>query len=79
MKGFFEGYFFLIIHALFLEALAQVSVFVRDENDTVCGGLIGEVCWNWLEIQILIVNEDIRKSGLGTRLLLEAEQIARDN
>jgi GNAT superfamily N-acetyltransferase len=57
----------------------EINLFVRDENDTVCGGLIGEVCWNWLEIQILIVNEDLRESGLGTKLLIEAEQIARDN
>lgn len=57
----------------------EINLIVRDENDNICGGLIGEVCWNWLEIQILIVNEDLRKSGLGTKLLLEAEQIARDN
>ncbi|TQR17538.1 GNAT family N-acetyltransferase [Psychrobacillus vulpis] len=57
----------------------EITLFVRDEKDTVCGGLIGEICWNWLEIQILIVNEDLRKSGLGTKLLLEAEQIAREN
>ncbi|MDI2588727.1 GNAT family N-acetyltransferase [Psychrobacillus sp. NEAU-3TGS] len=57
----------------------EINLFVRDENDHVCGGLIGEICWNWLEIQILMVNEDLRKSGLGTKLLLEAEQVARDN
>lgn len=57
----------------------EINLFIRDENNTVCGGIIGEVCWNWLEIQILIVYEELRKSGLGTKLLLEAEQIARDN
>lgn len=57
----------------------EITLFIRDENNTVRGGIIGEVCWNWLEIQILMVDENLRKSGLGTKLLLEAEQIARDS
>jgi GNAT superfamily N-acetyltransferase len=57
----------------------EITLFLRDENNAVRGGIIGEVCWNWLEIQILIIDENLRKSGLGTKLLLEAEQIARDS
>lgn len=54
----------------------QINLFLRDENGGVCGGLLAEVCWNWLEIHSLMVDEAIRKSGYGTKLLLEIEQIA---
>lgn len=39
-------------------------------------GVLGEICWNWLEIHTLMVDEDIRKLGYGSKLLLEIEQIA---
>ncbi len=54
----------------------QISLFIRDENGLVRGGLLGEVCWNWLEIHTLVVDEEIRKFGYGTKLLLEIEKIA---
>ncbi|MEK4486223.1 GNAT family N-acetyltransferase [Psychrobacillus sp. FSL H8-0484] len=57
----------------------EIKLFIRDENNIVRGGVIGEVCWNWLEIQVFMVDEDLRKLGLGTKLLLEAEQIARES
>ncbi|OZM57328.1 GNAT family N-acetyltransferase [Lottiidibacillus patelloidae] len=54
----------------------EVSLILLDNNENVVGGLLGEICWNWLEIHILMVNEDIRKMGYGTKLLFEAEKIA---
>ena len=54
----------------------QISLFLKDENGLVRGGLLGEVCWNWLEIHTLMVDEDIRKFGYGSKLLSEIEQIA---
>lgn len=56
----------------------EISLFLKDENGTVCGGILGEVCWNWLEIHTLMINEDIRKLGYGTKLLLEIEKIANE-
>ncbi len=41
------------------------------------GGLLGEICWNWLEIHTLMMDEELRESGHGTKLLMEAERIAR--
>lgn len=54
----------------------QISLFLKDENGLVRGGLLGDVCWNWLEIHTLMVDEDIRKFGYGSKLLSEIEQIA---
>lgn len=54
----------------------QISLFLRDENGLVRGGLLGDVCWNWLEIHTLMVDEEIRRFGYGSLLLVEIEQIA---
>ena len=40
------------------------------------GGILAEVCWNWLEIHTFMIDEDIRKTGFGTKLLAEIETIA---
>ncbi|CAM4000745.1 GNAT family N-acetyltransferase [Lederbergia lenta] len=54
----------------------EVNLFLRDENGTVRGGILGEICWNWLEIHTLMIDEDIRKLGYGSKLLSKIEQIA---
>lgn len=40
--------------------------------------VLGETCWNWLEIQYLFVEETYRGSGYGKKLIQEAEKIARE-
>jgi len=54
----------------------EINVFLKDENNNVRGGILAEVCWNWLEIHTLMIDADIRKSGFGTKLLLELEHMA---
>lgn len=54
----------------------EVNFFLLDEDENVRGGILGEVCWNWLEIHTLMVDEDLRGLGYGTKLLVEMEQIA---
>ncbi|MBS4220298.1 GNAT family N-acetyltransferase [Bacillus sp. FJAT-49711] len=54
----------------------EIGLFIKDDEGVVHGGLIGSICWNWLEIYNLFVGEDIRKLGYGTKLLLTAENIA---
>ncbi|MFJ7973524.1 GNAT family N-acetyltransferase [Psychrobacillus sp. NPDC096389] len=54
----------------------EINLFLKDENGMVRGGILAEVCWNWLEIHTLMIDEDIRKSGYGTTLLLEIERLA---
>ncbi|MYL49797.1 GNAT family N-acetyltransferase [Halobacillus litoralis] len=55
----------------------EVQLYVKDADEYVRGGLLGEICWNWLEIHTLMMDEEFRGSGHGTKLLMEAERIAR--
>jgi GNAT superfamily N-acetyltransferase len=54
----------------------EICLFLKDDNGIVRGGILSEICWNWLEIRTFMIDEDIRKSGFGTKLLLEIEKIA---
>ncbi|MBP2243282.1 GNAT superfamily N-acetyltransferase [Cytobacillus eiseniae] len=56
----------------------EICLFLKDENGIVRGGILSEVCWNWLEIHTFMIDEEIRKSGYGTKLLAELEKIAVD-
>lgn len=56
---------------------AEVSLTVKDDHEQVVGGLMGLVCWTWLEIDVLWVKEEVRGKGYGTALIKEAERIAR--
>jgi GNAT superfamily N-acetyltransferase len=54
----------------------ELNLILLDENENVRGGILGEICWNWLEIHTLMIDEDLRGLGYGTKLLVEMEQIA---
>ncbi len=54
----------------------EITLTLLDATGDIRGGLVGEICWNWMEVKILMVDEDLRSGGHGTRLLREAERIA---
>jgi len=54
----------------------EICLFLKDDNGIIRGGILSEICWNWLEIHTFMIDEDIRKSGYGTKLLSELEKIA---
>ena len=56
----------------------EIHLFVKDDAGRVCGGILGEICWNWLEIEYLFVEPDFRRQGIGKRLMHEAEKMARE-
>ncbi|MGD6796093.1 GNAT family N-acetyltransferase [Metabacillus indicus] len=56
----------------------EVNVYLKDESGLVRGGILCEICWNWLEIHTLMIDEDLRHSGYGSQLLAEAEKIASE-
>jgi GNAT superfamily N-acetyltransferase len=43
----------------------------------VVGGLIGEIYWGWLYINLLFIREELRGHGYGHQLLTRAEDAAR--
>ncbi len=53
-----------------------LHLIVRNNAGTVIGGLIADTYWSWLAIEILWLREDVRKQGLGSRLLKMAEEEA---
>ena len=55
------------------------SIFMKDQNNKVLGGVIVSFLWNGMEIQSLWVDESQRKQGWGQKLMeaVEAEAIKR--
>jgi len=52
------------------------GIFVRDEADTIRAGLIGNCYAGWLFVNLLWIEAGLRRAGIGTRLIAEAERHA---
>ena len=61
------------------ESEDQEFLFSIRKGENLVGGIYGSVYWNGLEIDTLWVDAQHRGSGIGTRLLSEAETFAREN
>jgi GNAT superfamily N-acetyltransferase len=46
-------------------------------DQEVVGGLVGETHWGWLFVHLLFVKEELRGRGYGHRLMVLAEEEAR--
>ncbi|QRG66721.1 GNAT family N-acetyltransferase [Brevibacillus choshinensis] len=57
----------------------EVNLFVKDAEGQLFGGILTEIAWNWMEVHYLYVSEELRKAGYGSKLMAEAERIAREN
>lgn len=56
-----------------------VRLKITDPEGAVIGGCLGEIyCWKVMSVDVLWVDPDHRGRGLGTALLGEMEQIARE-
>ena len=53
-----------------------INIVEYDGNGSVIGGILGGTYWGWMYIDILWVQEDHRKKGIGSKLLCEAEKEA---
>lgn len=57
----------------------HLAILVRThEGGDAIGGLYADDEYNWLFIKYLVVKEEFRGTGLGSRLMREAEAIARE-
>lgn len=43
----------------------EVNLCVKDRGDRIIAGLNSVICWNWMEIDILWVDDEHRGSGQG--------------
>jgi len=55
-----------------------VAVYLRCDDGTITGGVEANIYWDGVEIELLWVSEDMRGAGLGSRLMQEVEQQARE-
>lgn len=55
----------------------QLAIALRDGDGAVTGGLWGASVAGWLFVDLLVVPEELRGQGLGSRLLQEAEAVGR--
>ena len=54
------------------------ALALRSSDGGVCGGVIGDTVWDWLQIGTLWVAEELRGQGFGHQLLTRAETLGRD-
>lgn len=55
----------------------EVNLCVKNDEGRIVAGLNSAIRWNWMDIDIVWVDEEFRKQGYGKMLLQEAERIAR--
>jgi ribosomal protein S18 acetylase RimI-like enzyme len=55
----------------------RISIFVRDDDGAIQGGLLGGTYWGWLYISIVWLHDEVRGQGYGQQLVRMAEGIAR--
>ncbi len=60
------------------DAAINFSIFARNEQGKITGGLRATCFWNTLHIELLWTSEEERGQKIGSRLIHKAEQFALD-
>ena len=55
----------------------RLTILARAPDSRIVGGLVGHTKWGWLYVAKLWLDDRHRGGGLGTRLMLRAEEEAR--
>jgi GNAT superfamily N-acetyltransferase len=58
------------------DGFQPLNLFLRRNDGSIAGGLLGDIYWGWLSINILWIDESLRSQGYGERLLKMAEEEA---
>ena len=70
---------FNALHTAHLIERPDLGILLRDPDTfEIIGGLYAVDEYNWLFIKYLVVPEALRGEGFGTRLMAEAERVARE-
>lgn len=56
----------------------EFGITLRNDDGEVVGGLTANTVWDWLQIGVLWIPDDLRGEGHGYKLLSAAESKARD-
>ena len=60
------------------QGFQSIASFIHDEDGKLVGGVWGYINWNWLQVGLVWLSEDLRGGGYGKQLLLALEDIARE-
>jgi GNAT superfamily N-acetyltransferase len=55
-----------------------LSVFAREADGRLVGGISAMVNWNWLQIQLVWISPERRRTGLGSELLSRIENAGKE-
>ncbi|MGB2897036.1 MAG: GNAT family N-acetyltransferase [Anaerolineales bacterium] len=55
----------------------RLCFVLHEPHEVIVGGVLGETYWDWLNIDLLWVKDELRGRGFGHRLLTLAEEEAR--
>lgn len=56
----------------------DLGIYLQDDTGEKVGGLIGNTHGNWLFVKYLWVREDLRGQNIGSKLLNQAEETAKE-
>ena len=56
----------------------DLGIFMQDDKGNKIAGLIGNTHVNWLSIKYLWVSKELRSQSIGSRLLKQAEETAKE-
>lgn len=55
----------------------DIGIYLRNEKGEITAGLTGDTHGNWLSVKFLWVSEELRHSGIGSKILAQAEEEAK--
>jgi len=56
----------------------SLTLVLRDEQEEIVGGLVGETFYGWLFVKTLVLEQALRRQSFGSQLLARAEAIGRE-
>jgi ribosomal protein S18 acetylase RimI-like enzyme len=62
-----------------LPPMRPFSIFIKDQEERICGGVSGTLFYGSLYLDSLCVNKILRHQGWGSKLMREAEQFGKEH